>query len=406
MGTLLYLTDRWPYHPGESFLGLEIRDLAPHFEKIYLLPLSENVDDEQGLRDVPENVVVLSNLRMKIWNKWNKMGKISRLCSGLMKPLMIIGECLKSNPFNPRDVIGEAAQVRLICNQIEDEINVDEIGACASFWLNRGAFVCAELKRRFPHLQAYARGHGGDIYPERRGMKNFPLQHNAMKVLDKVLPDSKAGVDYLCSKFPKMKNKIEVGRLGVDNSEKVESSSDGVLRILSVSSLVPVKRVHLIPLSLQLVEREVIWTHIGGGNCQHEVENEMIHLSDNVKVNLLGQLSHDDVLNYYSNDQVDLFINVSSSEGLPVSIMEAFANGIPVIATAVGGSPEIVEDECGYLLDPNFVPNDLAILLENHQIDSEHMRVAALNKQRMEYSSIANQEKFAKEINENINEKR
>ena len=99
MGTLLYLTDRWPYHPGESFLGLDIRDLAPHFEKIYLLPLSENVDDEQGLRDVPENVVVLSNLRMKIWNKWNKMGKISRLCSGLMKPLMIIGECLKSNPF-------------------------------------------------------------------------------------------------------------------------------------------------------------------------------------------------------------------------------------------------------------------------------------------------------------------
>ena len=86
--------------------------------------------------------------------------------------------------------------------------------------------------------------------------------------------------------------------------------------------------------------------------------------------------------------------------------MEAFANGIPVIATAVGGSPEIVEDECGYLLDPNFVPNDLAILLENHQIDSEHMRVAALKKQRMEYSSIANQEKFAKEINENINEKR
>ena len=98
-----------------------------------------------------------------------------------------------------------------------------------------------------------------------------------------------------------MKNKIEVGRLGVDNSEKVESSSDGVLRILSVSSLVPVRRVHLIPLSLQLVEREVIWTHIGGGNCQHEVENEMIHLNDNVKVNLLGQLSHDDVLNYYSN---------------------------------------------------------------------------------------------------------
>ena len=48
-----------------------------------------------------------------------------------------------------------------------------------------------------------------------------------------------------------------------------------------------------------------------------------------------------------------MFINLSSSEGIPVSIMEAQSFGIPVIATNVGGSGEIVVSETGVLVDEN-----------------------------------------------------
>ena len=405
MAVLLYLTDRWPYHPGESFLTQEIRDLAPHFEKIMLLPLSEDVDELKEMRGVPDNVEVLTELRNKIWDKWGRMGSFSRLTSGLAKPIISIKESLRTKPFSPRDVIGEAAQVRLICNFIGKNIDLTNVDACASFWLNRGAFVCAELKRRNPHLVAFARGHGGDIYSERRGMKNFPLQHTAMKQLDRILPDSSAGVDYLQTKFPSMANKIIVGRLGVDDSDGVTGSSDGVLRLLSVSSLLPVKRVHLIARALGYVKRKIIWTHLGGGDCLFDVENELTKLNDNVEVNLLGQLPHDDVIEYYANNDIDLFINVSSSEGLPVSIMEAFANGIPVIATKVGGSPEIVSEDCGYLLKEDFLPNELANILDNYNLESNEMRDCALNKQRSEYSSVKNQAKFANDIIAAINKK-
>ena len=49
----------------------------------------------------------------------------------------------------------------------------------------------------------------------------------------------------------------------------------------------------------------------------------------------------------------DFLINTSSSEGIPVSIMEAMSLGIPVIATDVGGTGEIVNNKNGHLLPSN-----------------------------------------------------
>ena len=406
MAVLLYLTDRWPYHPGESFLTKEIRDLAPHFDKILLLPLAEIIDGDRAPREYPENVEVLTELREEIWKLWGKSGSFSRLVGGISRPLIYCKESLLSKPFKPREVIGEIAQVRLICNQIEKKTDIKAVDACASFWLNRGASVCAELKRRNQHLVAFSRGHGGDIYSERRNMANLPLQSTSLKNLDGILPDSAAGVDYLVKKFPSVKEKISVGRLGVDNSEVVNSSTDGILRLLSVSTLVPVKRVHLIAEGLKMCSRDVIWTHIGGGECLDDVEQSLKNMGENIEVRLLGQLPHHDVLEYYQDNSVDLFINVSSSEGLPVSIMEAFANGIPVIATAVGGCPEIVSEDCGFLLKPDFDAIELAGIIENYSINSTKMRVSALEKQRDEYSSEKNQTAFAKLIISKINQQK
>ena len=69
----------------------------------------------------------------------------------------------------------------------------------------------------------------------------------------------------------------------------------------------------------------------------------------------MGQVSNREVISYYMNNHVNLFINVSESEGIPVSIMEAISFGIPVIATDVGGTSEIVIDGFnGLLLNKTF----------------------------------------------------
>ena len=61
--------------------------------------------------------------------------------------------------------------------------------------------------------------------------------------------------------------------------------------------------------------------------------------------------------------EIDLFLNVSESEGIPVSIMEAISAGIPVIATDVGGTSEIVNDSFGTLIPKYFLINDLAKII-------------------------------------------
>ena len=50
---------------------------------------------------------------------------------------------------------------------------------------------------------------------------------------------------------------------------------------------------------------------------------------------------------------LDLAVSSSHTEGLPVAILESMAAGVPVVATAVGGTPEVVEDGAtGFLVPP------------------------------------------------------
>src|SRR5690606_27302811 len=115
------------------------------------------------------------------------------------------------------------------------------------------------------------------------------------------------------------------------------------------------KRVHLIVSALQTIEnQEIEWIHFGDGVLYNEVATLSKGLSSNIKSIFKGRVLNSEILNFYKNNYVDLFVNISTNEGIPVSIMEAFSFGIPTFATNVGATAELVNEFNGMLVEKDF----------------------------------------------------
>src|SRR5699024_2552699 len=80
-------------------------------------------------------------------------------------------------------------------------------------------------------------------------------------------------------------------------------------------------------------------TLVGGGPLLNEYRQLAQRLEIDRKINFAGETR--DVIEYMK--QADIFVLLSKSEGLPLSIIEAMREGIPVIASDVGGVSEILQ---------------------------------------------------------------
>jgi len=108
---------------------------------------------------------------------------------------------------------------------------------------------------------------------------------------------------------------------------------------------------------------------IGDGPERRNLERRIAKLGVNDSVSLLGQrFDTRDLLN-----AMDIFVLPSFSEGISFSILEAMATGLPVIATRVGGNPELVEqDITGHLYASNNI-DELADAIFRY-ISKPHLR--------------------------------
>ena len=71
-------------------------------------------------------------------------------------------------------------------------------------------------------------------------------------------------------------------------------------------------------------------------------------LKENVFI--LGELHYNDIPRFYSS--IDLYIQPSVSEGSPITLKEAMASSLPILASTAGGIPEIIKhNETGILFE-------------------------------------------------------
>jgi glycosyltransferase involved in cell wall biosynthesis len=98
---------------------------------------------------------------------------------------------------------------------------------------------------------------------------------------------------------------------------------------------------------------------VGGGELEQSIRDlvRQLNLSN---VNFVGVASRKDIGGFY--DRADIFVNASNLDNMPVSVLEAFASGTPVVTTEPEGMKYIVAHERTGLLSP---PGDATALAKN-----------------------------------------
>lgn len=219
------------------------------------------------------------------------------------------------------------------------------------------------LKKRLPRCALIARGHRYDLYEEERPSGYIPMRELLLERVDRLILIAEHGRRYIAARFPGHEGKLTVSRLGTLDRGLCPARLDGgPLRIVSCSTVSDVKRVHLIAEALALLpDAEIEWTHFGEGDRMEALRRLCEGLPANIRWTLAGHVGNAELLAEYARTPRHLFVNVSSSEGIPVSIMEAMSFGIPCLATDVGGTGElVVTGENGTLLPAELTPARLA----------------------------------------------
>jgi len=105
---------------------------------------------------------------------------------------------------------------------------------------------------------------------------------------------------------------------------------------------------------------------VGDGPERQSLTNAARESGLDARIIFTGQLG--EVGPYYA--MADVFVLSSHSEGSPNVLLEAMAANLPVVATCVGGVPEIVENEKSALLVPAKDPTALATAIARILSDS------------------------------------
>lgn len=174
------------------------------------------------------------------------------------------------------------------------------------------------------------------------------------------------------------------------NGRVVEIIDTEALHLVSCSSIISIKRIELIVDALSKIPPciKVIWTHLGEGPLIEKIRaysEEKLSECKNINYEFCGFVDNEKVRELYISMGSQLFITTSSTEGLPVSLMEASSVGIPLMGTAVGGIPEIIKDgHNGYLLSLNPTPEEISEhIIEYYNLSIDERKMMSKNSQKV-----------------------
>ncbi|MBL7810763.1 MAG: glycosyltransferase [Bacteroidetes bacterium] len=271
-----------------------------------------------------------------------------------------------------------------------------------SYWASNEALLLAILRKKGLRTPAITRLHAYDIYEETQRNGRIPFRWFIYKNLDRLYPISMDGKNYLTRKYSEQAGKVHVSYLGTKSTGVLPPPmQNGVLRVISCGRVTSHKR-HIDNFRLLNKIPNAEWWHVGDGEELEDLKR-IVEKDAQIKVQLLGNLTQPELYNLYATTPFTCFLSLSSTEGIPVSMMEAISMGIPVVSTDVGGCREIVTDATGILLKENYSASDFAASMEKIQSET-YQSVTARERIRNFWNTAFNADtNYSKWIEELIN---
>ncbi|SHK15866.1 Glycosyltransferase involved in cell wall bisynthesis [Clostridium cavendishii DSM 21758] len=347
---LIYVTAQVPYGKGEQFIPPEIIEMRKLGNNIKILPLRPAKEIGQG----HENSVISEYCdRTPLINIKVILCLFKYIIIHPIKVLNIISKII----FKSGSIVKVFKNIILIpkglyMGQEALKYKADHIHC---HWASTSA-TAAYIASVISDIPWSFTAHRWDIY-ENNMLKEKAKTASFFRVINK------KGYNDIC-KYIRSEDvsKCKIIHVGIfldnQNNSTFEVNNREEFLIVVPASLIEVKgHKYLIEAINMLKDKNLICHFYGEGELEEELLTEIKKLGLQDKILLKGQVAHEDLLEMYKTKAVDVLIlpsiltDAGEHEGIPVSLMEAMANKIPVISTNTGGIPELLEEGSGILVD-------------------------------------------------------
>ncbi len=402
--SLILLTQKFPFESGEEFLATELTYLEKAFDSVIIIPTA--------VRDFSHQRPTGKNTQIRIVKNPESAKEIaSAFIRRLAQNLRVLGSELKNSGWNLKLLkyflyhIPFSQQLK---SSIDKELGSTGDFVLYSYWMDTNALACSLLKKDFPEIKLVVKSHGGDLYNDRQPSGAVAFRDTVYSAADSLIYISEHGYQYASTHYPEFSSKMKVFKLGVQEHVLAPTSNfPEAFQIVSCSSLIPLKRVKLIGQVLNKCRVPICWTHFGGESTAIEaMKSSLPKLRTDLIINWKGKVKNEEVQSFYATQPIDLLINLSSSEGIPVSMMEAISFGIPVFANDVGGISEIVQSETGELIIDGLLDTEIAYRLDEFLLSgktrNEDFRNGVRKFWKQNFSAEQNHQKLIAELDTHI----
>jgi len=396
----------YPYtHQGvsyDSYISSEIEKITDRFDEVHVIAMGKehdgslstcsNLSFENYSADLTLLDKILSARFFLSSQFWAELTLFKRKYSGTVSMNIVKSLLL---------FLAKAEKYKQHLKTLLVKIDFSNTEVCIyNYWTFENSLAAIQLKQDFL-VKVFTRMHSLDLYFDRVPENYLPFRKLIYEKCDKTFFISEQGRNYfnrIHQIEPSQLLKGVLNRIGVKNEYAIRQLSFNKIVLLSNAWVQPLKRIELIAEGLSLInDFDIEWIHIGddyGTNRFSALKKNAGNLLDtkkNVRYEFVGRQTQAQVYEIFAKREINLFINVSTTEGTPVSIIEAQSFGVPVIATNVGGVPEIIVDKHnGFLLSAELNAKIVAEKISEYYRLSEYEKLKMSNNARNSWNKKFN----------------